>query len=167
MRRTEKNSCKRLYAWVLFVFAALSAPAWAMDQPVMSMGQTVYVPVYSNVFSGPKANPFQLAAMVSIRNTDPKDSITILRADYYDNEGRMIESHMKEAKKLGPLASTHIYIKEYDTKGGPGANFIIQWQAKGLVNEPIIETLMLGLKGGQGISFMCPAKVIEARKQKE
>ena len=163
MCKTGKSVRNNVSAWALTILFALSGLALAMDQPVLSKGQTVYVPVYSNVYSGPKANEFLLAAMVSIRNTDPKESINIVRADYYDNEGKLVKSYFQGGKTLAPLASSHIYIKEYDEKGGPGANFIITWQAKSLVNEPVIEALMLGLKGGQGISFLCPAKVINVQ----
>ncbi|WP_028315646.1 DUF3124 domain-containing protein [Desulfatibacillum aliphaticivorans] len=163
MHRGKKIARRRLVFFSLLLVFILPGLTPAMDQPVLSKGQTVYVPVYSNVYSGPRANVFQLAAMVSIRNTDPKESIKIVRADYYDNEGKLVERYFPGGKNLAPLASTHIYIKEYDEKGGPGANFIITWQAKGQVNEPVIEALMLGLKGGQGISFLCPAKVIDVQ----
>jgi hypothetical protein len=32
----------------------------------LSSGGMLYVPVYSNVYSGPKANPLQLATMLSV-----------------------------------------------------------------------------------------------------
>jgi hypothetical protein len=38
----------------------------------LSTGQTVYVPIYSHIYSGLKGRPFNLAATLSIRNTDPK-----------------------------------------------------------------------------------------------
>jgi hypothetical protein len=101
-----------------------------------------------------------LAAMLMIRNTDPKYPITILKADYYENDGAMIESYIKEQVELKPLASTHFYIKEYDKRGGPGANFIVKWQSRKRVNQPIIEGIMLGLTSGQGVSFICPGQVI-------
>lgn len=143
----------------LMIFACL--PSEANSQVQLSAGETVYVSIYSNVYSGPKKVPFQLAAMLSIRNTDPKYPITILKADYYDDKGAMIDSYIKEKFVLGPLASTHFYIKEYDERGGPGANFIVKWRSTTKVNRPIIEGIMLGLTSGQGLSFTCPGQIIE------
>ena len=130
------------------------------EEPILSSGASVYVPVYSNVYSGPRAKSFELAAMISIRNTDPKNPITIVKADYYDNDGKLIARYLKDAIVLKPLASTHYYIKEYDKRGGPGANFIVKWESETKVNQPIIEGIMLGLASGQGLSFICPGKTI-------
>ena len=49
-----------------------------------SKGQTVYVPVYSHVFIGTQRLHLDLSVNASIRNTDPSNAITIVRADYYD-----------------------------------------------------------------------------------
>lgn len=149
---------KSLIIVILVVFASVQANADSRVQ--LSDGETVYVSVYSNVYSGPRAKPFELAAMLSIRNTDPKYSITILKVDYYENHGTRIDGYIKEQFELGPLASTHVYIKEYDKRGGPGANFIVKWKSENKVNHPIIEAIMLGLASGQGLSFTCPGQII-------
>ncbi len=124
----------------------------------LSSGETVYVSIYSNIYSGPKAVRLELAAMLSIRNTDPLYSITISKADYYDTSGKMIESYLKKPMILKPLESTYLYLKEYDKRGGPGANFIVKWQAEKKVNLPIIEGVMMGSR--QGLSFICPGQII-------
>jgi len=142
---------------MIFVFL----PGQANSEIQLSTGETVYVSIYSNVYYGPKKSTFQLAAMLSIRNTDPKYSITILKVDYYDNNGTLINRYIKEHLELGPLASTHFYIKEYDKRGGPGANFIVKWRSANKVNKPIIEGIMLGLTSGQGLSFTCPGQIIK------
>jgi len=73
----------------------------------------------------------------------------------------LINRYIKEHLELGPLASTHFYIKEYDKRGGPGANFIVKWRSANKVNKPIIEGIMLGLTSGQGLSFTCPGQIIK------
>jgi len=143
---------------IVFLFS-FTLNAQAETEKQLSSGQTVYVSIYSNIYSGPKKVPHELASMLSIRNTDAKYSITILSADYYDSNGKKIESYIKNPVKLNPFASTHYYIKEYDKRGGSGANFIVKWSAKNKVNQPIIEGLMLGL-GGKGVAFICPGQVI-------
>ena len=132
------------------------------ENPVrLSDGETVYVSIYSNVYSGPREKPFQLAAMLNIRNTDQKYAITILKVDYYDNHGKLIDQYIEKSFSLEPLGFKHFYIKEYDKRGGPGANFIVKWKAEQEVNQPIIESIMLGLAGGQGLSFTCNGQIIQ------
>jgi len=154
----------RANALLIFALASfmifVSLPGEGNSQVALSTGESVYVSIYSNVYSGPKKVPFQLAAMLSIRNTDPKYPVTVTKVDYYDNDGKMIDPYIKEPFELGPLASTHFYIREYDKRGGPGANFIVKWRSAARVNHPIIEGIMLGLASGQGLSFTCPGQII-------
>ena len=142
--------------WIAVSFLPICAQATSDTE--LSSGETVYVSIYSNIFSGPKKVPLELAAMLSIRNTDPKYPIIILKADYYDTSGKMIENYVKKPIKLKSLESTYLYLKEYDKRGGHGANFIIKWQAEKKVNLPIIEGVMISAR--QGISFICPGQII-------
>ena len=150
---------------VLFLFISMSAGlcsiALASSDGKLSKGQTLYVPVYSNIFSAPKRMPFNLAAILSIRNTDMTNPIRIISADYYDTKGKLIRKYYDKEITLVPLESTYLYLPEDDSTGGLGANFIITWTAAREVNAPIIECLMIGMKGGQGISFISPGQVIQ------
>ena len=136
----------------------LGGPVRAQDE--RSKGETVYVSIYSHVYSGPKNQPFQLTAMLIARNTDPQHPITITMADYSDTKGQLVEQDVKKPLTLKPLEASYLSIKEYDERGGAGANFIVKWQSDVKVNQPIIESVMLGTRSGQGISFVCPGKVI-------
>ena len=72
----------------------------------LSKGESVYVSIYSNVFSGVKLHALELSGMLSIRNTDPKYSISILKANYYDSKGEILERYITQPLKLKPLEST-------------------------------------------------------------
>jgi hypothetical protein len=61
------------------------------------------------------------------------------------------------------MASTRFIVKESDTKGGSGANFLVEWHAETEVNEPIIEGVMIGAAAQQGISFTSRGKAIKKR----
>jgi hypothetical protein len=161
----SEKSCKYKLLLFSFVFSFLFSAifAGAESDKELSSGETLYVPVYSNVYSGPKATPFQLATMLSIHNVDPKYSITILKVDYHDSAGKFIESYIKKPVYLKPLAHTFFYLKEYDTRGGPGANFIVKWRAEKKVNQPIVEALMYGARAG--ISFTSPGQIIREHTQ--
>jgi hypothetical protein len=139
-----------------------SPDTWSATSDLrLSKGQTVYVSAYSNVYSGPRKNPFQLATMLSIRNIDLSAKLRVTSIDYYDNDGRIIRRYLTAPLVLGPLASHHIYLDESDTKGGFGANFIVRWSSDATINTPIIESVMIGATSGQGISFVSPGQEIK------
>jgi hypothetical protein len=98
--------------------------------------------------------------MLSIRNTDMTRSITIASADYYDTKGKLLRRYYQQPFTLAPLESTYVYIPEDDVAGGAGANFIVRWYAAREVNAPLVESVMTGLKSGQGISFTGPGREI-------
>lgn len=117
----------------------------------ITSAQTVYVPIYSHVYSS-GGSPQLLEATLSIRNSDPEKSITLLSAKYYDSHGKELQNYLKGQLTLGPLQSTEILIEKQDTRGGSGANFIIEWRSDKPVYEPVIEAIMIGNEKN-GISF--------------
>ena len=145
---------------LIFLIMSLTSGR-ALSQPELTDGETVYVSVYSHVYSGPKLIKFQLSAMLTIRNTDPRESVIVTKVDYYDTKGKKLDSYLNEPKKLGPLETKYFHVKEYDERGGAGANFIVEWHSEKPVNSPIIESLMLGTRSGQGISFISTGQVIK------
>lgn len=153
------NAVKCLFILLLALTIPFST-AVADNHIKLSSGQTVYVSVYSNVFSGPKALPYNLASMLSIRNTDMYNTIKVTSADYYDNDGRLLKKYLDKPLILPPLQSRYIYMNEQEDAGGFGANFIVRWESAKDVNVPIIESIMIGVKSGQGISFACQGQVI-------
>lgn len=136
--------------------------AWSATSEIrLSKGQTVYVSAYSNIFSGPRKKPFQLATTLSIRNVDLAAGFRVTSIDYYDNDGRLIRRYLEAPLVLGPLATYHVYLDEMDTRGGFGANFIVRWSADRVINAPIIECVMIGASSGQGISFVSPGQELK------
>ncbi|GAM08661.1 hypothetical protein OR1_00933 [Geobacter sp. OR-1] len=156
-----RSVTKLIFVVMLLAPAIMPVCSWGSPAEVrLSKGQTVYVPVYSNVYSGPRKNPFQLAALLSIRNTDMTGTFRVTAIDYYDNDGRLIKRHLDRPLLLGPLGTTHVYVEEKDSRGGFGANFIVRWSADRVINAPVIECVMIGATGGQGISFVSPGQEI-------
>jgi hypothetical protein len=129
------------------------------DAPVQ--GQTVYVPVYSEVFDSESNRAFQLAATLSLRNTDRAQPIVIDTIDYYNSGGDRIVAYLDQPIQLGPLASTEVVVNRSNVAGGAGANFIVEWQAATPVSEPIIEAVMISTASQQGVSFVTTGRVIE------
>ena len=146
---------------LLIALAWILAPVDLSAEDIqLSSGQTVYIPIYSHIYSGVKGRPFDLAATLSIRNTNPKNSITLVSVKYYDSDGRIVEDYLKKPMQLNSLVSTRYIITEGDKAGGSGANFIVVWKSDQKVNPPIIEAVMIGTHSGQGISFLSRGQVI-------
>jgi hypothetical protein len=127
----------------------------------IARGQTIYVPVYSHIYHHNQQQVFNLAATLSIRNTDLEKPIIITSVRYYDSDGKLVKKHLESPIQLDALASTDFFINKNDTSGGSGANFIVEWVASTEVSEPIVEAIMIGTDFQQGISFISPGKVIK------
>lgn len=154
-----RNFQRRLFtlATGAVLLAALPQMALAVAEVLLSKGQTVYVPVYSNVFTAPKAVPIHLANILTIRNTDLHNAIRVTSADYYDTKGTLVRKYYQKSVTLAPMETTYVYLSERDQEGGFGANFIVRWQADREVNAPIIECLMVG---SEGRAFVSPGQAI-------
>jgi hypothetical protein len=156
---------RQLWVFVVLVSTLLTGiflgESQAASEANLSRGQTIYIPVYSHVYHGPKQHTFDLTASLSIRNVEPAASITITWVRYYDSKGKLLKSYLDKPVKLGPLASVHYTIKESDSAGGFGANFLTKWTSDSNVNQPIAECVMIGTAGQQGISFLTTGRVIQ------
>ncbi|MBW2438396.1 MAG: DUF3124 domain-containing protein [Deltaproteobacteria bacterium] len=157
--RIPHRLCSILGAVVLLI--GLVTTARAGSEIALSAGQTVYVPIYSHIYSGLKGNPFNLAATLSIRNTDPKHSITLVSVKFFDSEGKLVKEYLDNPADLKAMASTRYVLTEGDTVGGSGANFLVKWKSQTKVNQPLIEGVMIGTRSGQGISFVSRGQVID------
>ncbi len=155
---------RKIYLFVfLFIFFAVSnasTSAYADESMILSKGQTIYVPAYSHIYSGNRERPFLLTVTVSIRNVDPKRPIKITTVDYYETQGTPLTKFMETPVILKPLSAIRYVIPEKDKTGGSGANFIVEWKSDQFVNPPIVESIMIGAKSGQGISFTSRGQAI-------
>lgn len=139
----------------------LGGAGFAGQMPPATQGQTVYVPVYSEVLygnaEGGKPERWLLSATLSIRNTDPNNSLVVLSVRYYDTDGKLIREY-PGGKKLGPLATTEAFVEHKDRSGGSGANFLVVWEADKPINAPIIETVHTYFFGTRSVAFTSPGQ---------
>jgi len=146
---------------VLLTAIPLATKCLASPEINLFKNQTVYVPVYSHIYIGDRERPFDLTVTLSIRNTDPNHPITIVSVDYISSNGELLQKYLKNPVKLNAMASTRYVVKESDTSGGSGANFIVRWKSDNKVNEPIAEGIMIGASLQQGISFVSRGQAIK------
>src|SRR5438046_1843339 len=74
-------------------------------------GQTLYVPVYSEIPYGDRDRTIELTATLSIRNIDHKVAVTIQTVDYYNAQGKLVRSYIQEPRVLPALAAVELVIK--------------------------------------------------------
>lgn len=124
-------------------------------------GETVYVPIYSDIYSTDLNRKIKLSATLSIRNTSMQNEIIVSKVDYYDTHGKLISKYITEPIKLKPLQTVNYVVDYNEVLGGTGANFIVDWVAEQEVSEPVIQAVMIGTSSSLGISFVCEGKVIK------
>lgn len=137
------------------------SPADVVEVDSVGIGQTIYVPVYSHIYYHDDRRVINLAATLSVRNTDRSRPITIRSVRYYDSAGVLVRTYLNEPLRLPPLASKDYVVEEDDTSGGSGANFIVEWSAAAPVTDPVVEAVMISAASSQGISFVSAGRVIE------
>lgn len=129
-------------------------------QMTKAVGQTLYVPVYSHIYHR-DTMVIDLTVTLSIRNTDPQRSIVIQSVKYYDTAGKLVRSYTETPLVLPAMATLEFVVGETDRSGGSGANFVVEWFASEPASAPIVEAVMIGTHGQQGISFLSAGRVIE------
>lgn len=168
MQHVETMRTGYLFFHIL-VFLLLSSTRYCSAESMQKwLNQTVYVPLYSHIYGEErfKDKPFNLTATLSIRNTDPADGLRLTAVDYYDTSGKKLRSFLKKPVAVPPLGSVEYVVPESDSGGGLGAKFLVHWEAEKGVTEPIIESIMIGTKLQQGISFVSRGRVISGQTEK-
>lgn len=154
---------------ILLGLCPLGGAGLAGQMPPATQGQTVYVPVYSELpygnVEGGKPEKWLLSATLSIRNTDPNNSLIVISVRYYDFDGKLIREY-PGGRKLGPLATMEVFVEHKDRSGGSGANFLVVWETYKPINAPIIETVHTYFFGTRSVAFTSsgqPLHAIEGR----
>ncbi len=127
--------------------------------------ETDYLPVYSDIYHQDGTKRFPITATISIRNTSITDSAYIQSATYHDSFGKLLRSYLDSTLLLLPMESIEFVVEEGEKAGGAGANFIIDWAATTYSDQLLIQSIMIGTYGQQGISFLTEAKVIKSTKK--
>lgn len=150
---------------IIFVFFALMGTSVADDRTMISLsrGQVVYVPVYSHIYIGNRERPFLLAVTLSIRNTDLNHAMVVKRAAYYNSQGKLLEEYINTPVALEKMSATRFVVHESDKAGGSGASFLVEWESEKPISPPIIESVMIGAKTQQGISFTSRGRVLQEK----
>ena len=126
----------------------------------MPIREKIYIPVYSSIHWSGRNVVTELSATISIRNADARNPLVLSAVTYYDSLGKPIQEYLDGVMELDPMATVEFVIERPDTRGGSGANFIVEWASPVEIAEPVTESIMLGQIGNAGISFSSPGRTI-------
>ncbi|CAN5537353.1 hypothetical protein BH11CYA1_BH11CYA1_14700 [soil metagenome] len=121
----------------------------------------IYVPIYSAIYYEDRRRTIDLAATLSVRNTDMKNSIILRSVDYYSTDGKMVKNYLTAPVELGPMSTADFIVARTDVSGGAGANFIVDWLASTAVSLPIAEAVMVSTGSSQSISFVSRGETVK------
>jgi len=151
---------KMLSGLGLFLTVLTATATHAQDLTERVLGETIYVPAYSRIFSYPNRSDL-LAATLAVHNVDPKTEITLTSVDYHNEDGELLRALLAAPLTLAPLQSKTVLIPINDTTGGVGANFLVVWTSETPALSPIAEAIMTSGSSGPGPSFSSRGRVIE------
>lgn len=123
-----------------------------IDVTQLAVRRLVYVPVYSHVYYLGGA-PYSLETTLSIRNIAPDRAVYLKSVEYFDTNGKLVKTHLDQTIRLGPLQTIEFLVERRDSTGGSGANFVVEWLGNHESDRPLVEAVMVGVVGTQGIGF--------------
>jgi len=144
----------------VIVLSLVGTPQVSVAQGLeKATSQVVYVPAYSRVLTQ-EGRSQPLASTIVVHNIDPDLPIDVERVEYYDRSGQLLEVFGDETVKLTPFQSINALVPIGSVGDGIGANFLVTWSSEMPVLPPIIEAIMVGGSGTQGISFTSRGRAV-------
>ncbi len=122
-------------------------------------GQQIYLPIHGRV-SAEDGRPIRLAVNVAVRNTDETRPILVTLLRHRDADGKTVRDYLRAPARLAPKATLDILLRDTDA-GAPAASVLVEWAADRPVAPPIVEAIMVGTAGSQGVSFIEHGQVLE------
>ena len=126
----------------------------------LAIRHTVYVAAYSTIRLGGGKGKVDLATTLSIHSTSEQRPLILLRVDYFGTTGNLLHRYLPSPIAIRPFGSVETFVPAEDTRGGTGANFVVEWAANAQITEPLIEAVMVGTLGAQGFSFTSRGKTM-------
>ncbi|MEO6301859.1 MAG: DUF3124 domain-containing protein [Bacteroidia bacterium] len=131
-----------------------------VQDSLFTIKQSVYVPIYSNIYLFDGSKTQQLTATLSIRNISFKDSLYVKSVNYYGSQGEILKQYTKSTILVKPMSSIEFVVEQTETKGGPGANFVVDWAAVRSANSPLIQAV-INSNSHTSVSFVTYGIVIK------
>jgi hypothetical protein len=133
----------------------------AMPPESLDISGSLYVPVYSSVSMSQGKVRADFSVTLSIHNASKTRPLVLWRIAYFDTTGKLVESYLKSPVALKPFSTVEVFVPTTDTRGGTGANFVVDWAATGEIAEPMIEALMIGSLGAGHYAFTTQGRPVK------
>ena len=169
MTSPHRFSCYLRRLALTLALSAGCAAALAQEVAALSSGQTLYLPIYSHLYHGDvhsktgKPSETLVSTHISIRNTDPVQSMRVTSARYFNTDGRLLREYLASPRSIPPLGTHELYVPRSDSSGGSGANFLISWTAEKAINPPLVEALHADIREARTLLFVTTARPIQVR----
>jgi len=166
LARLARLSFSLLLGMMFGIALAQEAPG---SPSSLSLGQSLYLPVYSHLYHGEvqrktgKPSETLVSTHVSIRNTDLKAPLKVTSARYYNTEGKLLREYLSAPQTIPPLGTYELFVPRTDSSGGSGANFIIEWNAEKPINPPLVEALHADIREARTLLFVTTGRPIQVR----
>src|SRR5262245_32366291 len=96
----------------------------------VAAGQSIAVPAYSSISISDRAEPFDLAVTLSIRNPDRAHPIVVTAVGYFGQDGQLVRDYLKKPLRIAPMAAAGFFVRESDRTAGVLASFLVEWVAE-------------------------------------
>jgi len=133
----------------------------ALPTEALTMSGAFYVPVYSSVSMSQGRLRADFSVTLSVHNASETRPLVLKRIAYFDTSGKIVENFLKSPIALKPFSTIEVFIATTDTRGGTGANFVVDWAAIGEIAEPAVEALMVGGVGSGHYAFVSQGRPIK------
>jgi hypothetical protein len=160
---------KKFLLAILFLTFSGTSSATATEE--LSLGQVLYLPVYSEIWHGDRVIDIKrpvkklVSALISIRNTSFKTPIRVFSASYYSTDGKLLTEYIQKPVLIAAMGTYELFVERKESEGGSGANFIIQWDSAVMTNPPIVEAVHADISSGSyALTFITSARPIQAGK---
>lgn len=154
-----KNLAK-VFLLIIMIMGLSVLAGVAAGQVKLVKGQTLYLPIATSYVTDDYS--FNVNSTIFIHNTDPDHAINIVKMDFYNTSGKLVETYLQQPMKLNPSAGTRLHVKNTLTgEEGTVAHFVIQWQADTKVVEPLVRGLLMGARGTRGYSFDTTPRIVQ------
>jgi hypothetical protein len=133
----------------------------ALPTGALTVSGAFYVPVYSSVSMSQGKLRADFSVTLSVHNASETQPLVLKRIAYFDTSGKIVENFLKSPIALKPFSTIEVFIATTDTRGGTGANFVVDWAASGEIAEPAVEALMVGGVGSGHYAFISQGRPIK------
>ena len=156
----------RMTVTCFFCLVMLFTPAWQVlarsPEPINpSRGATVYLPVYPSIYFMGRKKSLELTVTLSIHNVSSHNAITVTKIVYHNKQGEPVKNIINGEFIMKPLETRNFVVKPRAGSENVGANFLIEWNSREAVHQPLIQGIMISTSGSQGISFITDGIPVE------